>query len=274
MSGLFANLTSIRMLVIACAGLLFSGCAADQYFMVEKNDLRQLDDSLSSQNRQLESLEDDNAQALAALAQLESMARQNQTSTESILAAVRQQAENFSCPPAPEAPACKITDDNDTAAKEARADRLEGMLIVGQLERLYLPELDMVHVARIDSGANTSSIDARNITRFERDGVNWVRFEIPDPDTADFVTLEREVSRLVKIIQSSADEAEQRVVVELQFMIGDHHHQAEFTLTSREHLSNVVLVGRNILKDVMLIDVGKEHATRLPSPLPHQEEGE
>jgi hypothetical protein len=35
-----------------------------------------------------------------------------------------------------------------------------------------------------------------------------------------------------------------------------------------------VLVGRNILRDVMLIDVGKEFATELPDKLPAEENGD
>ena len=122
-------------------------------------------------------------------------------------------------------------------------------------------------IARIDSGAETSSLDARNITRFERDGSNWVRFDVPVPKTDEFVTMEKEISRRVKVIQSSADEADRRVVVELQFAIGDHQQVAEFTLTDRGHLSHTVLIGRNILRDVMLIDVGKEFATKLPESI-------
>ena len=76
--------------------------------------------------------------------------------------------------------------------------------------------------------------------------------------------MEKEISRRVKIIQSSADESERRVVVELQFAIGDHQQVAEFTLADRTNLTYEVLIGRNVLRDVMLIDVGKEFATELP----------
>jgi hypothetical protein len=47
-------------------------------------------------------------------------------------------------------------------------------------------------------------------------------------------------------------------------MIGDHQQEAEFTLTNRENLSHRVLIGRNVLRDVMLIDVGREFTTNLP----------
>ncbi|TGN40686.1 ATP-dependent zinc protease [Marinobacter confluentis] len=236
--------------------------------MVEKKDIDQLDQSVSEQSERITSLENE------ALTQFGSMAMMNQANTETILEAISEQAEQLSCPPVPEKPACTVTPKNNQAANQGRTDRLKGKVVVGELENFYLADPGIVHVARIDSGAETSSLDARNITRFERDGNNWVRFDVPLPDSDDFVTLEREVSRRVKIIQSSTDDVDRRVVVELQFMIGNHHQKAEFTLTNREHLSHVVLVGRNILRDVMLIDVGKEYATELPSPLPHQDDSE
>jgi len=137
---------------------------------------------------------------------------------------------------------------------------------VGEVEKFFLAGPGHVYTARIDSGAETSSIHARNVQRFERDGSNWVRFEVPVPGTkeAEWVAMEKEISRRVKIIQSSADESERRVVVELQFAIGDHQQVAEFTLADRTNLTYEVLIGRNVLRDVMLIDVGKEFATELP----------
>lgn len=264
MSGLLSGFPVLRCLTLVASGLLLAGCSADQYFMVEKRDISQLDNAVSAQGEQIDRLEEKN------LVQLGNIAMQNQASTESILAAINEQAEQFSCPPPPRQPACDITSADQQQESTGRDDRLKGKIIVGKLENFLLVEPGLVHIARIDSGAETSSLDARNITRFERDGSNWVRFDVPLPDSDDFMTLESEVSRRVKIIQATADTAERRVVVELQFMIGDHRQQAEFTLTNREHLSQVVLVGRNILRDVMLIDVGKEFATELPSPLPNQ----
>jgi hypothetical protein len=268
MSGLLVNFPVLRSLTLIASGLLLTGCAADQYFMVEKRDIGQLDDAVSAQGEQIDRLEE------KALAQLGNIAMQNQTSTESILAAINEQAEQFSCPPAPRQPACETASAAEQQESSGRADRIRGKVIVGEVENFFLVEPGLVHIARIDSGAETSSLDARNITRFERDGSNWVRFDVPLPESDDFMTLESEVSRRVRIIQANADAAERRVVVELQFMIGDHRQQAEFTLTNREHLSHVVLVGRNILRDVMLIDVGKEFATELPSPLPNQNNSE
>lgn len=254
----FAKLTAATVLLF-----LLSGCAADRYFMVEKKDLEALNTSVVNQSDHVISLENRTDESFQALTRL------NEESTQTILQAITEQVEKPVCPPAPKEPVCNVSNNG-------RADGLEGKVIVGQVEKFYLVDPGLVYDARIDSGAETSSMDARNITRFERDGNNWVRFDIPvpdsDSDSDDLVTIEREVSRRVKIIQSSTDESERRVVVELQFMIGDHRQQAEFTLTNREHLSHSVLIGRNILRDVMLIDVGKEFATELPDSLPKEDD--
>jgi hypothetical protein len=229
--------------------------------MVEKRDLDALNSSVVNQGDHVISLENRTDEGFQTLT------RQNEEATRTILQAISEQVEKPTCPPAPKQPVCKVDDDG-------RADRLKGKVIVGEVEKFYLAGAELVYDARIDSGAETSSLDARNITRFERDGNNWVRFDVPVPGADDVMTLEREVSRRVKIIQSSADESERRVVVELQFMIGNHRQQAEFTLTDRGHLSHRVLVGRNILRDVMLIDVGKEFATELPTAPPTGDNGD
>lgn len=240
--------------LMASLGLILTGCSSDRYFMVPKNNLDALNASVSSQRATLVTMEGN------AAVRHEQLLEQNQASTQTILAAIAQQVEKPVCPkPKPARQVCP-----PSAQDKGRADRLKGKVIVGEVEKFYLAGPGLVYTARIDSGAETSSIHAKNITRFERDGSNWVRFDVPVPDTDRFVTLEREVARRVKVIQASADEAERRVVVELQFAIGDHQQVAEFTLADRDNLDHEVLIGRNVLRDVMLIDVGKEYATELP----------
>lgn len=244
--------------------IFISGCASDRYFMVEKKDIQTLSTTVTDQSQQVVNLEKRADEGFRELG------HRHEESTETILRAISEQVERPECPPAPEAPICTIANQGDSG----RADRLKGKVIVGEVEKFYLADAKLAYDARIDSGAETSSLDARNITRFERDGKNWVRFDVPVPDSDDFKTLEKEISRRVRIIQSSTDEKERRVVVDLQFMIGDHRQEAEFTLTDRGHLSHSVLVGRNILRDVMLIDVGKEFATELPDSRSSEENGD
>ena len=56
----------------------------------------------------------------------------------------------------------------DTGSKE----------MLGRNEWVGFPTVGTYLKARIDSGANTSSLSAREITEFERDGDDWIRFKL------------------------------------------------------------------------------------------------
>src|SRR5690554_4427195 len=242
------------MFVIPTMALVITGCSADRYFMVLKNNMEDLRTSVQTQRATQVTMENN------ATVRHEQLLHKSDAATQTILDAIATQVESPVCPPAA-APACPAVAEN-----QGRAERLKGKVIVGEIEKFYLAGPGHIYTARIDSGAETSSIHARNVKRFERDGSNWVCFEVPVPGAdGEWVTMEREISRRVRVIQASAEEAERRVVVELQFAIGDHQQVAEFTLADRTNLTHEVLIGRNILRDVMLIDVGKEYATDLPA---------
>ncbi len=244
--------------------LLLTGCASNSYF-VDKNDLGDLNSAMSRQQADITFIKQQ------TLGQHQFLIDQSSTDTQRVLEAIREQVEQPACPHVPEAEAC-LVDPESGRGGTGRADRLNGKVIVGERENFFLVGPGLTYEARIDSGATTSSMDARNIRRFERDGNDWIRFDVPVPGTeSELKTLERQIARNAKIIQSNDEDSERRAVVELQFAIGDHHQQAEFTLSDREHLSHPVLIGRNILRDVMLIDVGKEFATELPKQLADDE---
>lgn len=244
----------VSISIVLAVGL--SGCTADRYFMVEKQDVGDIEESVKSQRATLVTIEENEA------TRHDELLDKNHEATQTLLEAIASQVEKPSCPPPEETRECK-----SSAEDTGRTDRLNGKVVVGEVEKFYLADPGLIYDARVDSGAETSSIYASNIQRFERDGNNWVRFDVPRPgeESERWITMEKEISRQVRIIQASSEDSERRVVVELQFAIGNHQQVAEFTLADRENLSYDVLIGRNILRDVMLIDVGKEFATELPS---------
>lgn len=136
---------------------------------------------------------------------------------------------------------------------------VSGKLLVGQLEQVWLPNLGLALPGRIDTGAETASLDARNIELFERNGRRWVRFEIMHPETGEPLPMERRLKRMVTIVQSNSAEAERRPVIKLGITIGHISQTAEFTLTNRSHLDYQLLIGRNILQDVIIVDVSKKN---------------
>ncbi|MDY0211711.1 MAG: ATP-dependent zinc protease [Desulfuromonadaceae bacterium] len=150
---------------------------------------------------------------------------------------------------------------NDTTARPV------GKQVIGAVEKVYISPPGIILPARIDTGAATSSIDARKIETFERNGDPWVRFFIQNPENGEKTELERKVVRKVRIIQSiSEEEKDRRPVVELLVTLGNTMRTAEFTLTDRSHMEFPVLIGRNILMDSMTVDISKKYiSTPIPS---------
>ncbi len=141
--------------------------------------------------------------------------------------------------------------------------KIAGKQLVGSIEQAHLSPPGIILQARIDTGAESSSLDAREISEFKRDGNTWVRFRIMDANNDQSVEIERRVVRHVRILQSSTNESERRPVVRLRVAIGSHAQVAEFTLSDREHLNYPILIGRNVLTDVMIVDVSRSHIAPL-----------
>lgn len=150
---------------------------------------------------------------------------------------------------------------NDVIVKTPSAqDSYKDKTVLGQTEWAYISKAKKNLKARIDTGATTSSLNATDIQRFERDGKRWVRFNITHEKGGKAQIIEAPIFRLVKILQSNkTDGASERPVVKLQVRIGDIVQQSEFTLTDRTHLKYPVLIGRTFMQDVILVDISKEY---------------
>ncbi|WP_136067705.1 ATP-dependent zinc protease family protein [Modicisalibacter radicis] len=142
-------------------------------------------------------------------------------------------------------------------------DSLDNKEVLGRNEWVGLPGVGTYLKARLDTGANTGSISAREITEFERDGEDWVRFKLALDDDAVAVEaardrwIEAEVVRRVRIIQASGEES--RPVISLMMSLGPIKQHVEFTLNDRTHLSYPVLLGRRFMMDIAVIDVAQSY---------------
>lgn len=132
-------------------------------------------------------------------------------------------------------------------------------LLVGEIEKVLIKPLDNQVEARIDTGATTSSLDARNIQRFERDNQSWVRFDLLNRQAGEIKTIERPLVRNAQIRQSNTDEPETRPVVLMSLTLADKSLMVEFSLSDRRHLTYPVLIGRNAMKDIILVDVSRNN---------------
>lgn len=138
----------------------------------------------------------------------------------------------------------------------------KGLIIIGEIEPVTIVAAQTTFPARIDTGATTSSIDAQQIVRFERDGKSWVRFNVKDRQTGKLKKLESKITRIVEIKRHGTD-PQNRIVVKLKSKIGSKTLNVEFSLADRSSFEYPVLVGRNILEGRFLVDVSKKNTTSL-----------
>jgi hypothetical protein len=75
------------------------------------------------------------------------------------------------------------------------------MEILGWVEYAKLPALDLELKAKLDTGAETSSLDARIIKKFRKDGKRWVRFAVIDREHGEEHVLVRERVRTIGVVQ-------------------------------------------------------------------------
>lgn len=125
--------------------------------------------------------------------------------------------------------------------------------VIGAVERIYFPPMKSPFMARIDTGATTSSIDAYDIKRFERDGQRWVSFTLINRETKEKTDFEKPLQRRVKIKRTG--EEEHRLTVDMDVKMGKETFVAEFTLNERHDFEYQGLVGRNILSGRAVVDV-------------------
>ena len=129
-------------------------------------------------------------------------------------------------------------------------------LIIGNLELCHLPELGIFDLeVRVDTGAKTSSLHVDNIRRFRKKGKLFVEFDLHP----DIYNLEQTVKCSAPVvgsrkIKSSNGESEQRYVISTQFEIGGHAWPIEITLSNREDMSYMMLLGREGMADRVFVD--------------------
>lgn len=147
-----------------------------------------------------------------------------------------------------------------------------GKQVYGLNEHTHLTELNLQVAAKLDTGAKTASLSARDITRFKRDGDPWVRFYLAI-DEAKNSPIERPLARISKIKRRAGDynpeEDEKtytaRPVIELEVCLGERLRTIEVNLTDRSAFEYPLLIGSDALTRFgALIDPSIKYAAGKP----------
>jgi len=139
-----------------------------------------------------------------------------------------------------------------------------GKVIAGWVEKISIGSPSTLLKAKLDTGAKTSSIHAENVNVFRKDGKRWVRFDLvfeDDKGARQLQTFERLRTRKVRI-KNHDGEHDRRSIVSLEFCFDGRSHSSEFTLADRSQFIYPVLLGRQFLKDVAVVDASETFLTQ------------
>jgi hypothetical protein len=140
----------------------------------------------------------------------------------------------------------------------------DGKLLLGSAEWVWLNAANQAFNTRIDTGADTSSISAADITIFERNSKKWVSFYISHQDISERIQIKAPLVRRVRVRQASTKEFDRRPVVLLSVRVSDQNEKAEFSLTDRSNMKYPMLLGRDFLKDIAMVDVARTYIQPKP----------
>ena len=153
--------------------------------------------------------------------------------------------------------------------RKSNQDPNDNRIILGEIENVFLDPPGMEFGARIDTGAKTSSLNAVDMIQFERDGEPFVKFHVIHPETGKKIELTRRVRGTVRI-KDHKSESRRRPIVSLRVRLANIDESISFTLVDRSKFSQQVLLGRNFLRDLAIVDVSKKHS--IPSIAPQESE--
>lgn len=123
--------------------------------------------------------------------------------------------------------------------------------------------------AKLDVGALTSSLDVRELQRFQKQGQEWIRFTYVAGTRS--VTVERPLVRN-SLIKKHGGGFRERPVVRLVIQLGDFCQETEVNLADRQNFLYPLLLGRQFLEAAQLtVDCNrtftfrrKDYATPVP----------
>jgi hypothetical protein len=243
-SVLMASRPVRTLTLVAMAALTLSACTQQKLQQQTQAELAAAQACIAKQETQGQQFGEQQAEILRQVQQVQQQMTAQQQVVEAKLQVLEKRETKVVCP------APKVVVPKAQAKEQPQTDKQ----IVGLREQALIAGLNIVMQARISTNVPNSVVDARNIQMFERNGEEWVRFTIYNPDTKEPHVLERKRLRF-QTVQSANPTPDRRPVVEIRFTIGKLTQRGEFILADRSDSEFPILIGRNLLRDVMLVDV-------------------
>mgnify|MGYP002623326450 CR=1 FL=1 len=139
---------------------------------------------------------------------------------------------------------------------------------IGWREWVSLPELGVEAIqAKVDTGADSSSLHAFNQERFQRDGVEWIRFEIHPKKRARKPVIECEAPVVMeRKVRNPGGRSELRPVISTAVVVNGVQIRALINLTERDEMTFRMLIGRRTMRGKFVVNPGRSYLGAKPEP--------
>jgi len=135
------------------------------------------------------------------------------------------------------------------ANDEPRGDAI----VLGYLENVAVGNLGLEMKGKLDTGADSSSVYARDVDTYKRSGKDtWVRFRLIGKDGRS-IRYNQNVIRFVQI-KTKRGGTIRRPVIHLPLCVGGRAGLAEVNLANRAEFEYDILVGREFMASRMIVD--------------------
>lgn len=132
-------------------------------------------------------------------------------------------------------------------------DRTQDMAVMGYVENVYIGKLGLEMKGKLDTGADSSSVFARDVHIYKKSGRDdWVRFRLIGKNGRT-VRYDQNVRRFA-LIKTKTGGTIRRPVIHLPVCIGGVRGLAEVNLADREDFEYDFLVGREFMASRILVD--------------------
>lgn len=133
------------------------------------------------------------------------------------------------------------------------------LIVLGWMEEAAISRGGFKVHAKLDTGADTSSMHAENLDIVMRNGKEWARFEITN-NYGGQARIEKKVRRFA-VIKRKKGKPQRRPVIKMEICVGGLNELVEFTLVDRSNFSSTALIGRNFLSGKVLVDSSNSYTT-------------
>lgn len=140
---------------------------------------------------------------------------------------------------------------------------------IGWREWVQMPEFGVTEIkAKVDTGADNSSLHAFDIVRLEKDGVPYVSFEIHPRQRKHDPTIMCEAEVVMeRKVRNPGGRTQLRPVIRTRLNVAGREFETLINLTTRDEMTFRMLLGRRSIRNEFLVDPGRSYLGGRPMRL-------